>query len=48
MSDLSLKIAEIATRVLTSAWFWVAVPVVAVVIVLVVIYRRLKLDALEG
>ena len=47
MSGLALKIADVATILLTSAWFRTIVLIVAAAMILVAVYRRLKLDALE-
>ena len=47
MADIIYKIADIASRMIVSAWFWIFWLAIVVLILAISLYRRLKLRTIE-
>ena len=47
MADIFYKIADVATCMILSTWFWIVLLMIAVLIITISLYRKLKLWAIE-
>ena len=47
MADIIYKIADVATNMILSVWFWIVLLVIVVLILTISLYRTLKLWTIE-